>query len=62
MGNVIERAFELAKGGRMQSVKELHLRLRDEGFSAADLRGLSGRTIGRQLAALIKEARATPPL
>jgi hypothetical protein len=51
----LERAFQLAKSGDCTSVMELRKRLKDEGYS---LQKIVGRSLSRQLEALIKAAAA----
>ena len=52
--SAIERAFQLARSGRVLSVKDIRLLLKREGYSTEDL---TGRAIGDQLRALIAEAK-----
>ncbi len=49
----LERAFQLAKSGNCTSVPDLRQRLKQEGYS---LQTIVGRTLSRQLEALIKAA------
>ena len=49
----LERAFQLAKSGNCASVPDLRQRLKQEGYS---LQTIVGRTLTRQLEALIKAA------
>lgn len=51
----IERAFELAKSGKYNSVAEIKQKLQNEGYSLAQL---EGRELARQLRELIKGATA----
>jgi hypothetical protein len=51
----IERAFQLAKSSSCSTVSDIKRRLASEGYSASQI---SGRTLARQLVALIK---ARPP-
>jgi hypothetical protein len=50
----LERAFTLAQSGKFASVQEIKKQLRAEGLSADQI---TGRTLSRQLTALIKAAR-----
>lgn len=50
----IERAFELARSGRYQSVSEVRKAVSDEGYFQ---QALSGTSLSRQLTAIIKAAR-----
>jgi hypothetical protein len=50
----LERAFQLAKSGRVADVTEIGLALRREGYAAAQI---EGPLLKRQLAELIKAAR-----
>ena len=52
----LERAFQLAKSGECASITDVKKRLKAEGYSIDQI---EGRTISRQLAALIKTAK--PP-
>ena len=49
----LERAFELAKSGKVLSIPDIKLALRSEGYSAAQL---EGPMLIRQLRALISAA------
>jgi hypothetical protein len=51
----LERAFQLAKSGECASVGELRKRLKEEGYS---VQKIVGRSLSRQLEALIKAAPA----
>ena len=48
----IERAFQLAKSGKCRTVKEVKRRLFSEGYDTSQI---EGRTLTKQLNALIKE-------
>ena len=50
----LERAFQLAKSGKCSSLADLKKQLRAEGYSIAQI---TGRTLAKQLVALIKMAR-----
>ena len=52
----IERAFELAKGGRYVTVAEIKNRLQAEGYSAD---AITGPQLSGQLKAIIDKARKT---
>jgi hypothetical protein len=54
--SIVERAFDLAKRGRVKSLSELRTTLRMEGF--IDQGHLYGRSIKDQRAKLIKKATA----
>ncbi len=47
----VERAFQLAKSSTCSSVSDIKRRLAAEGYSASQI---SGRTLAKQLVALIK--------
>jgi len=51
----LERAFQLAKSGRVAKVSEIGLTLRREGYQADQI---EGRLLRRQLGDLIKAARS----
>jgi hypothetical protein len=58
----IERAFQLAKSGRVSSTEEIRKVMKRKGYSPGQV---WGRSLGKQLVALIKTARAernSPPL
>lgn len=55
----LERAFQLARSGDYESVEGLKRQLSTEGYSASQV---TGATLTKQLAALIREARAQRPL
>jgi hypothetical protein len=50
----LERAFQLAKSGVCQSVNDLKKQLRSEGYATTNI---VGRSINKQLSALIEAAR-----
>lgn len=52
----LERAFQLAQSGQVRSVAEIRAQLKTEGY---DLYVFEGRTLLRQLRALISEAERT---
>lgn len=51
-----ERAFELARSGACASVGDIRSALKGEGYATTQL---EGRTLSRQLGALIRDSRAT---
>jgi hypothetical protein len=51
----LERAFQIARSGRVCSVVEVKKALKGEGF---DPRALEGRSLTRQLTQIIREVRA----
>lgn len=51
----VERAFRLARSGKVRTISELRKALRNEGFAAAD-QHREGRSIQRQLKLAMKEA------
>ncbi len=53
--NIFERAFELARDGRCQSMDDIRRKLKAEKFDAVDGH-LAGPTIAKQLKAAIKGA------
>jgi len=53
--STLERAFEIAKAGKCQSVADVRECLRTEGY---DQRQLEGRELAKQIQELIKRARA----
>jgi hypothetical protein len=54
----LERAFELARSGRFQTVTELKKVVSREGYQASQL---EGSQLSRQLMALIREANLPVP-
>ena len=54
----LERAFELARSGRFQTVTELKKLVIREGYQASQL---EGSQLSRQLAALIRESNIPTP-
>jgi hypothetical protein len=50
-----ERAFQLARSGRVANVDEIRKELKREGYDASAMDG--GPTLGMQLRKLIREAR-----
>ena len=51
----LERAFQLAKSGSCGSISDIRNRLRSEGYATAHI---TGKSLTRQLKALIAEARS----
>ncbi len=56
---IIERAFELAKSGRVSSVEDIARQLKREHYEAV-LSHLSGNSIRRQLTEVIKQSASVP--
>jgi hypothetical protein len=56
---VIERAFQIAKSGKVGNIKELRLQLAGEGYSNV-MSALTGRSLVQQISRMIVEAKATP--
>ena len=54
----LERAFQLARSGRVAGLAEIIASLNHEGYSASQI---EGRMLKRQLADLIKAARSVTP-
>ena len=52
---LLERAFSLAASGKVNSVPEIRMALKQEGYS--DEGHLHGRTISKQLTKLIAESK-----
>jgi hypothetical protein len=53
---VVQRAFEIARSGKVANVAELHAALLREGYAGAQ-QSLAGRSVSNQLARMIVEAR-----
>jgi hypothetical protein len=53
---VVQRAFEIAKSGKVATVAALHDALAQEGYVNAG-QSLAGRSVSNQLARMIAEAR-----
>lgn len=53
----LERAFQIAKSGECETLTDVKKRLKAEGYS---INQIEGRTITKQLATLIKNAKADP--
>jgi hypothetical protein len=57
--SVIERAFQVAKSGKVANIAELRAQLAGEGYSNVAM-ALTGRALAQQISRMIVEARATP--
>jgi hypothetical protein len=53
--STLERAFELAKSGTVDSMAQLRAKIKAEGYAVAQI---DGPTLGRQLRALITKSKA----
>jgi len=56
---VIERAFQVAKSGKVSNIKDLRTQLAEEGYSNATV-VLTGRSLRQQISRMIVEAKAAP--
>lgn len=56
---ILERAFELARGGQARTISEIRTQLNREGFEGVQGH-LSGTAIQKQLRALIDTSRNNP--
>lgn len=56
--SVVERAFEIAKSGKVATVADLRKQLTAEGYSN-NAQFLTGRSLSNQLTRMIAEARMT---
>ena len=56
--SALERAFQLARSGRVRDLEEIRMTLRREGYDIGQLQGLQLRS---QLKKLINEARSSGP-
>jgi hypothetical protein len=56
MPGIVERAFQIAKGGRAANVGALRIQLAEEGYANAAF-ALGGRALYTQLTRMIFEAR-----
>ena len=56
---VIERAFQVAKSGKVSNIKDLRMQLAEEGYSNATV-VLTGRSLRQQISRMIVEAKAAP--
>jgi hypothetical protein len=57
--SVIERAFQVAKSGKVANIAELRAQLAKEGYSNVAM-ALTGRALGQQISRMIIEARSAP--
>jgi hypothetical protein len=53
---VLERAFELARSGRFETVEFITKALRAEGYTTAEIGQITGRTLILQLRQLMAES------
>jgi hypothetical protein len=56
--SVVERAFEIAKSGKVANIPDLRKQLTAEGYSN-NAQFLAGRSLSNQLTRMIAEARMT---
>jgi len=54
--SVIERAFQVAKSGKVSNTEQLRKQLRQEGYSNTD--SLRGRSLLQQISRMIGEAKS----
>ena len=54
--SVVERAFQIAKSGKVENVSALQAQLAEEGY-ANSTQALAGRALSNQLMRMITEAR-----
>ena len=54
--SVVERAFQIAKSGKIENVSALQAQLAAEGY-ANSIQALAGRALSNQLMRMITEAR-----
>ena len=54
--SIVERAFQVAKSGKVSDIKQLRKQLADEGYSNAAT-ALTGRSLQQQLSRMIVEAK-----
>ena len=57
--SVIERAFQVAKSGKVDNIKDLRSQLAGEGYSNVTM-ALTGRSLVQQISRMIIEAKAAP--
>jgi len=57
--SVIERAFQVAKSGKVSDIKQLRQQLAGEGYTNA-AHALTGRSLQQQLSRMITEAKNIP--
>jgi hypothetical protein len=56
---VIERAFQVAKSGKVGNIKDVRTQLAGEGYSNVNM-ALTGRSLAQQISRMIIEAKAAP--
>jgi hypothetical protein len=56
---IIERAFQVAKSGKVGNIKELRLQLAEEGYSNVTS-ALTGRSLAQQISRMILDTKAGP--
>lgn len=54
--SVVERAFQIAKSGKVANITDLRTQLAEEGYSNA-VQALAGRSLANQLTRMITDAR-----
>lgn len=54
--SVVERAFQIAKSGKVANIAALRKQLTDEGYTNA-VQALAGRSLANQLTRMITDAR-----
>jgi hypothetical protein len=57
--SVIERAFQVAKSGKVSNIGQVRLQLAKEGYSNVAA-ALTGRSLSQQISRMITEATITP--
>ena len=56
---IIERAFQVAKSGKVGNIKDVRMQLAGEGYSNVNM-ALTGRSLTQQISRMIIEAKALP--
>ena len=56
---VIERAFQVAKSGKVGSIKDVRTQLAGEGYSNVNM-ALTGRSLAQQISRMIIEEKVAP--
>ena len=56
---VIERAFQIAKSGKVGNIKDVRTQLAGEGYSNVNM-ALTSRSLAQQISRMIIEAKAAP--
>ena len=56
---VIERAFQVAKSGKVGNIKDVRMQLTGEGYSNVNM-ALTGRSLAQQISRMIIEAKSAP--